>query len=510
MVDQNRGGYQDLAGGESDIQYQVKQSDYFIDLGQTGLKRTSGIIDEEFLPALKGRKAIKIYNEMWRNNSTVSSLIFAITHLLSQVKWTVVSEDRTPEGEEAVQFLESVMDDMSQSWSDTIEEILTCTVFGWSYHEIVYKRRVGPWEKKPSHRSKYTDGLIGWRKLPIRAQETLHRWVFDKNGGIQGMVQIAAPNYEQRYLPVEKCLLFRVGTHKNSPEGVSLLRGSYRPWYWLKRMEEMEAIAVERDMAGMPVARIPARLMNSKNPEDKKMFEAFKKLVKDVRRDEHNGLVIPSDVHETTKHPLYDFELMSSSGSHTMDTSNIIQRLKTEILSAVLADFIMLGTNTTGSYAMHVDKTGIFRQALNSIIETIADVFNRHAIPRLFEMNSWKPDELPKFKPSPVENPNLAELASFMSSMASLGEQWFPDPNLSKFVRDIANIPEMSNEKEQALSDQEEQSIQDGYMDAALASQQKEQQLQAGAQGPQEQQPGQPPQQPEQQPGQQPNPPQPA
>ena len=49
---------------------------------------------------------------------------------------------------------------------------------GWSFHEIVYKRRMGN-TKNPTTKSKYTDGLIGWKKLPIRAQETLYRWEYD-------------------------------------------------------------------------------------------------------------------------------------------------------------------------------------------------------------------------------------------------------------------------------------------------------------------------------------------
>jgi hypothetical protein len=36
------------------------------------------------------------------------------------------------------------MDDMSHTWDDMISEILTMLVYGWSWHEIVYKKRVGP------------------------------------------------------------------------------------------------------------------------------------------------------------------------------------------------------------------------------------------------------------------------------------------------------------------------------------------------------------------------------
>lgn len=252
----------------------------------------------------------------------------------------------------------------------------------------------------------------------------------------------------------------------------------------MKRMEELEAISVERDMAGMPVAKMPARLMQSKDPKDQAMFKAMKELVRNIRRDTHQGVVLPSDADEVTKQPLYSLELLSSTGSHTIDTSNIIQRLQKDMLMSVMADFLLMGATSTGSFAMHVDKTGIFKQALNTVIQSIADVFNRHAIPRLFSINGWKPDELPQFKPAPVENPNLTELASFMTSLASLGVEWMPDADLEKYMRDIAGLPEMSEEREEALQDQEERKIKDSYVDTETESMQKENQMEQAAREP--------------------------
>lgn len=418
------------------------------EIGDTGLKRAAGIIDEEFLPALRGRKAVKVFREMALNDPTVGAMLFAIEQLLRQVEWTVVSEDSTPEGEEAVSFVESCMDDMSHTWDDMVAEILSFITFGWSWHEIVYKKRVGPWENDPRRRSKYTDGMYGWRKIAIRSQETLQRWVFDEDGGIRAMVQMPPPHYGMRVIPIERSLLFRSRQSKGSPEGISLLRNAYRPWFFKKRLEEFEAIGVERDLAGMPVARVPSDYMKAPKGSDKnKTYLAFKKMVQNVRRDEHEGLVIPREYDPETKQDLFDFELMSSGGGRTFDTNALITRYEQRILMTVLADFIMLGNNQTGSYAMHVDKTGIFRAALNSLANVIADTFNRHAIPRLFELNGWKPDELPKIKPSNVDPPNLTELSSFMQSMSGLGMQFFPDPDLEKYLRDTAHLPELSEDE---------------------------------------------------------------
>jgi len=417
------------------------------ELGVTGVKRVSGYIDEEFLPALRGRKAVRVYREMSANDSMVGALLFSIDKLIREVEWKVLPAEQTDEGVLAQEFLESCMEDMSHSWDDFIGEVLSMMIYGWSWHEIVYKRRIGPWEKDPRKRSKYEDGLIGWRKMPIRAQETMLRWSFDETGGVRALVQMAPPRYQTTVIPIEKSILFRTSIAKGNPEGVSLLRTAYRAWYFKKRLEEFEAIGVERDLAGMPVGRVPADYLTAqKGTPQAKTVEAFRKMVRGVRRDENEGLVLPTQYDPDTKQPLFDFELMSSGGTRQFDTNSIIQRYEQRILMSVLADFILVGHESTGSYSLHTDKTGIFRAALNAITKAIADTLNRYAVPRLFAVNGWKLDQLPRFEPTNVDPPDLQQLAAFISSTAGAGMQWFPDPELEKYVREIARLPEMTDE----------------------------------------------------------------
>jgi len=417
------------------------------ELGVTGVKRVSGYVDEEFLPALRGRKAVRVYREMAANDSMVGAMLFSIDKLIREVEWKVVPATQDDEGVKAQEFLESCMEDMSHSWDDFIGEVLSVLPYGWSWHEIVYKRRIGPWEKDPKKRSKHEDGYIGWRKMPIRAQETLLRWSFDESGGVRAMVQMAPPRYATTVIPIEKSLLFRTSIAKGNPEGQSLLRTAYRAWYFKKRLEEFEAIGVERDLAGMPVGRVPADYLTAKKGTPQaKTVDAFRKMVRGVRRDENEGLVLPTQYDPDTKQPLFDFELMSSGGTRQFDTNAIISRYEQRILMCVLADFILVGHQDTGSYSLHTDKTGIFRAALNAITKAIADTLNRYAVPRLFAVNGWKLDQLPKFEPTNVDPPALDQLAGFISATAGAGMQWFPDPELEKYVREIARLPEMTEE----------------------------------------------------------------
>jgi len=431
------------------------------ELGNTGLRRWGGYVDDEFLPALRGRKSIAVYREMSLNDPIIGSLLWAIDKLLRNVTWRVDPASSSFEDQQAAWFVEQCMDDMSHTWDDMVSEVLSMLVYGWSWHEVVYKRRIGQ-VRSSSLRSKYTDGLIGWRKVPIRAQETLLRWEFDDEGGIQAMTQLAPPDYKQVTIPIRKSLLFRTALHKGSPEGLSILRNAYRPWFFKKRIEEIEAIGIERDLAGMPIAKVPVELFNAPpGSRDYQTLQSFKKMVRSIRRDEQEGIVMPMSYTTPSTgqgQPEYDFSLLASGGSRTFDTNAIIERYEQRILMTVLADFILVGHEGTGSYALHTDKTGIFRSSLNSFATAIANVFNRHEIPRLFALNGWKLQQLPQIKPSDVDAPDLTELGSFMAEMTQAGAQFFPDPDLENFLRKAAKLPPKSPEMQQMQDQQNAQS----------------------------------------------------
>lgn len=438
---------QDTSTVDQDALKESQSASPFMELGSTGLKRAAGYIDEEFLPQLRGRKSVQVFKEMSENDPLVGSLLFTIDRLLRNVEWKVVPAGKTREDADAATFVEECMEDMSHTWSDFISEALTCTVYGWSWHEIVYKRRGGQWTRDSKTRSKYTDGLIGIRKLPIRAQETLLRWVFDDTGDVRAMIQLAPPTYRTTTLPIERSLLFRYRHSKGSPEGVSMLRNAYRPWYMKKRLEEFEAVGVERDLAGLPIVKIPAEMLRAKpGTENAKTVEAFKKMVKSVRRDEQEGIVFPMAYDQDTKQPLYSFELLGSGGGRAFSTDAIIKRYEERILMTVLADFILVGHQSVGSYSLHTDKTGIFRTSLNSIANNIADVLNRHLLPRLFMANGWRPQALPTIVPTDVDSPDITQLAQFMGTMASTGITWFPDGDLENFVREAARLPQLDKD----------------------------------------------------------------
>ena len=412
------------------------------EFGRIGQRRFGGIFSEEFLRELQGKHGIESYREMSDNDDVCGAIIFVIEMLIRQAMWTVAPGGDSAKDKEAAQFVEGCMADMQDTWTDTLSEILSFLPFGWSYHEIVYKRRMGD-SRDPRLKSKFSDGMIGWQKLPIRAQETLLRWEYDENDNLTGMTQLPPPHYQMATIPITKALHFRTKSRKNNPEGRSILRSAYRSWYFKRRIQEIEGIGLERDLAGLPILK-PGPNVNIWNQDDPTMvqyFERAQQIVRNVRRDATEGLVLPNE---------WDFQLLTSGGRRQFDTSAIIERYDTRIAMSVLCDFILLGHQKVGSYALSDNKTDIFSMALGAYQDMICEAFNNQAIPRLMSLNAdhfQGITDYPKLQHSTVEAPNLKDLAAFIKDLTSVGVI-IPDDALEAHVREVGKLPERTEDQQ--------------------------------------------------------------
>jgi len=401
--------------------------------GAIGQRRYAGIFSEEFLKELQGKRGIEIYREMSENDDVCGAILYAIEALIRQASWEVRPGGDSAKDKEAAEFVDSCLHDMQDTWSDTLSEILTFLRFGWSYHEIVYKRRTGT-SRDPRLKSKYTDGLIGWQKLPIRSQETLFRWEYDDNDNLTGMTQLPPPRFQMATIPIEKALHFRTKSQKNNPEGRSIFRNAYRSWYFKRRIQEIEGMGIERDLAGLPVLHTPEGLDPWQRGNDvlKSRAEA---IVRNVRRDATEGLVLPFG---------WQFELVSSGGTRQFDTNAIIERYDTRIAMTTMSDFLLLGHQNVGSFALSSDKTRLFSMALGSYLDIICEVFNNQGIPRLIGMNADHFSgitEYPELTHGDVETPELKDLSAYIKELTGCGVI-MPDEDLEAYARKIANLPE--------------------------------------------------------------------
>jgi hypothetical protein len=301
--------------------------------------------------------------------------------------------------------------------------------------------------KNANLNSKFSDGLIGWRKIPIRSQETLYQWVYDDHDNLLGMIQMPPPDFGLIEIPAERLLLFRTRSRKGNPEGQSIFRNAYRSYYFKRQIQVIEGIGIERDLAGFPVLKTPENI-EIWNDDDPEMVESLKNLesmVQNIKRDSQEGFVLPFG---------YELQLLSTGSRRQFDTNAIIQRYDLGIATTTLSDFVFLGHEQTGSYALSSDKTKIFSMAIGAYLEIICDAFNSHAIPALIDLNTPRFNgisDYPRLSHGDIESPDIAKLSMFVRDLTAVGAL-LPDASLEDHLREVAGLPDRNPESEYPTS----------------------------------------------------------
>ena len=422
------------------------------ELGVKSTAHSGGIVTQDFLHNLRGRRGVAVFNEMYFNDPVIGGMMFAVEQILRQITWAPEGSTGTDEKDKAAKkFLVEAMDDMEDTWDNFVSDAITFLAYGWSIFEKVYKIRKGD-NRNPVLHSKHDDNLISWRNFEFRSQTTLDRWEFDDGGfridpvsrGKTGNNKVIG--FVQRHpntltalpmLPMEKAVLFRTKAAGGNPEGVSVLRNAYRPWFYKKRIEEIEGIGIERDLAGLPMLTPPEDF----EWEDDANSEALawaKEVITHVRRDEYEGILMPG--------PEWKFELISSPGTRQFDTSAVINRYNKVISLSTLSQFLMLGMERVGSYALVKSISDLWYTAVDGWVKSMEETIDKHAVEEMFKLNpQFAGVDRPRLKASRVNMQPLDDLTKFLGVIRDLVD--LSDPDIQNALLRAARLPLPTGDK---------------------------------------------------------------
>lgn len=427
------------------------------EMGAFGLKRRDGVILEEPNKCLRYPQNLKTFKVMSRDPSIASALNL-IEVMIRKVDWCVVP----PRGKESdteawnvyadkIKFFEQCMHDMEDTWEDFISDVLSMLIYGYSVQEKVYKYRLGNSGKYPS---RYNDGLIGWAKLPIRSQDTIDKWYFDKKGRKlvgcrQNLTGIADNDFysilDQEKLkirlPRKKFMLFRINPKRGNPEGRSPLISAYVPWKYKTTIEEYEAVGISRDLAGMPVIKLPPEYFASELDAEKASFmEYCTKVINNMNANRQAGLVFPKYIDPESRQDIFDFSLVGVTGGKNYDTDKVITRYESQILMSFLADVLKLGQGANGSFALADSKTNTLAMSIESILRQIKSVLNRDLVAQTYALNGWDAEEMVQIDHKKLQDDDIDNLSKFIQRCVSVGALEV-DRDLSSWLRGRIGAP---------------------------------------------------------------------
>ena len=421
-----------------------------IEIGQGGRNTRFGEIQaDEFLKDLKGKKAIKTFREMRSNDPTIGAVMYAVEQVLRDNRYKVVPANDSEPAKKEAEFVEQVLGDMEHSLDDHISEGLSFLTYGFATFEVVYKRRAGPNPTNKKKHSKYNDGRMGVRKLASRAQWTINQCEIDKQTGeFLGVRQDVSFSFgKDSIIPANKLVHYRTTNINEDPSGRSILRNAFTSYQYLKRLQEIEVIAIERELHGVPIGRIPAEYLSPEATDTQKALRAqFETILRDLKMNEQGYGLLPSDVYhdgdgKPTNNRIMDLELITSNGSRNIDIDPVIRRYQHDIARSLLAELLMLGGGSNGSYALSQSKTDLFLRSLESYLDVIFETLNRQLIQPLWELNGLDPELMPHLEAGDIAPYDLKELGAFIRNLNGAELPIVEHPETVSRLMEMAKLP---------------------------------------------------------------------
>lgn len=415
------------------------------EVGYTGLRQFDGIILEEMRSQLQWPRANRTYQEM-SEDATIASALSLFEMMISRVGWKVTApKDPTEDELKKTKFLEQCMEDMDHSWLSFIKEVCSMFTYGYCVNEKVYRRRY------KDQGSRFNDGLIGIKKLPVRSQTTILEWEFDESGReLTAVIQDTAllldgfrlsnSNAGEIRIPRKKFMLFRTDTTRDNPQGKSPLSKVYKAWRYRKEIEQAEAIGITRGLGGIPKFEIPVDyLKGDASPDQLATVQAFQNIGRNLQNNEQACIIMPK-FYDDQGNSLFNFELIGPPNASQYDTNQAIVRWDSKILQTLFADILQMGNSKGGSFNLADNKSSLVQMAVESRLKEIQDVLNSDLVIQLFSLNGWDLERIPKFEFNQVKEEDLDIISKYLQRTAATGLIQVTPENINK-VAEWVGLP---------------------------------------------------------------------
>lgn len=386
-------------------------------LGVSGTNIFSGIITEEYNSDLSDIKGIKIYDRMRKSDATVRAAISACQLPIRRANWFIKAASEDEKDIEISKFIErALFDEMTITWDDFLRQALLMLPYGVMVFEKVFE-------------IKEIDGTqhVIWKKFAPRMPASITHW--ETKAGGKG-IQQAAPNFDENVsIPIEKLLVFVNEIEGENWWGTSLLRAAYKHYDIKYKIEKIDAVAHERQGLGVPFVKMPVGYTEAD-------VTRAKAVLQNLRASEKGYLLEPDDM---------DVEFKDMKGLTVRDPSRTIAYHNREIVLAVLAQFLDLGSGSNGSRALSTDHTNLFLQSIEAIANSFAEVVNKYAIKELVDLNFENVEQYPELDYNGISRVDTEKLSAAYQRFTQSGGLQAIEAD-DKYIRELLSLPENTNE----------------------------------------------------------------
>lgn len=398
----------------------TQQPSPFNPIGSYGTLSYAGYPSEDYLSSLRGRVRANVFDEMRRSDPQIKLCLNAVKNPIKGASWEIEKGEDTLEAQADADFIEQVLF-KDLDFAQFISEALTAIDFGHSVFEPVEKIVLD----HPKFGSYHTI-----KTLAFRSQRTLERFnLAPDTGELLSITQLAYGDL-MRYvdIPAEALLLFSIDREGANYEGISMLRPCYGPWFRKNEYLKLNAIGIEKFAVPTPLAEVP------EGKESSNQYANLIECLEAYTTHQNNYLTYPAG-----------WKIILNANSY--DPSKVEASIDAEdrrIVKAFLANFLELGMNTTGSYAMSNNLSDFFLGSLEFIAGEIERVINQVTIPRMIRLNKGERSVYPKLKHSNISDKAGKELAEILKFLGGDTQFIIPDDDIEDHLRKRYRLPKAS------------------------------------------------------------------
>lgn len=403
-------------------------------VGRTGRRnrlRNVGI-DDPLLQEMRGTRAIRTIDRMMID-PVVGGMIERSSLLLRSPEWRMEPRSNDAIDQEFAEYVQANFEGLEGGWKSVLAEASEMIAFGFQPFEVLFQQ----------------DGsFVRWGGFSYRDPRTIEDWDIDESTGrLIHMVQRTDAGGIAK-IPAWKLINLQTRSTPGRPWGRTMLRAAFIPWTDKQELRRIIKVGVRRDLTGLAKLQVPPELLEPNATEAQKVaLAAAELMVREVERDEREGLVVPAEQDARGQETGYKFELVSSGGRRQLDLEGLQMFYNREIAIALMFEFALLGQEERGSYAMHSDKTSMFTLAVNSILDAIAEHMERYPIPVLRALNPrYMNARIPRVRHSDIEEVAIKDFAQAVSQLINAGGI-IPDRGLDRALRRRVQLPEAEGEE---------------------------------------------------------------
>jgi hypothetical protein len=370
---------------------------------------------EEWNPKLRDKLGLREYYKMKRTDGIVRGALRMLKTPLQAGRWFIEPASDSTVDKNIAEFVSNnLFEGLNVSWSRVLDDILLMCEYGHMVMEKVFEFD--------------SQGRIKLRKLAPRHPMDIQEWVYDVNGGPNGVIMEPLINNDEWgitppepiFIPIRKLAVFALEAEAGDLNGTSVLRSAYKHYFFKDTLYKIDAIQKERHGIGVPVIKLPPGYSDA----DKKSAE---NLGRNLRTNDRAHVVLP---------PNWDLIFAKLEGQ-PVDCLSSIEHHNQMIQANVLTPFL------TDS---NVDpkSTDMFMKSTRYIGATIYDVFNLHIIPQLvnFNFRLGVNRSYPKLMVRRVGEWEDIRTMSFAFRNFVGSGAIVPDDPLEKFIRRELDLPQ--------------------------------------------------------------------